>query len=158
MYTKIGCRTQTDHKIELEILKCLNTLMNKKVNIQKQLRLETNPHKKSGIQEAFKHSRIIDNFCVSLLSPYIPSRTQACESLTAFCFLPNGRSMVLHGMELLKQFGKNFGRFDAWLQALEKTLDGRGKMGSAVGASEDLKATGMVGAGDSQITQYMVNI
>lgn len=24
-------RTQTDHKIELEILKCLNTLMNKKV-------------------------------------------------------------------------------------------------------------------------------
>lgn len=66
--------------------------------------------------------------------------------------------MVLHGMELLKQFGKDFGRFDAWLQALEKTLDGRGKMGSAVGASHDLKATGMVGAGDSQITQYMVCI
>lgn len=63
--------------------------------------------------------------------------------------------MVLHGMELLKQYGPNFGRFNAWMQALEKTLDGRGKMGSAVGASHDLKATGMVGAGDSQITQYM---
>lgn len=58
-------------------------------------------------------------------------------------------------MELLKQYGPNFGRFNAWMQALEKTLDGRGKMGSAVGASHDLKATGMVGAGDSQITQYM---
>jgi cytokinesis protein len=64
--------------------------------------------------------------------------------------------MVLHGMELLKRYGPNFGRFDAWMHALEKTLDGRGKMGSAVGASNDLKMTGMVGAGDSQITQYMV--
>lgn len=63
--------------------------------------------------------------------------------------------MVLHGMELLKQYGPQFGRFDAWMLALEKTLDGRGKMGSAVGASQDLKMTGMVGAGDSQITQYM---
>ncbi|KAG1089157.1 hypothetical protein G6F42_020055 [Rhizopus arrhizus] len=132
-------RTQNDHKIELEILKCLDTLMNKK----------------SGLQEAFKHARIIDNFCISLISPFIPARTQACESLTAFCFLPNGRSMVLHGMELLKQYGPEFSRFDAWIQALEKTLDGRGKMGSAVGASNDLKMTGMVGAGDSQITQYM---
>lgn len=70
--------------------------------------------------------------------------------------MPNGRAMVLRGLELLKQFGPNFNRFDGWMQALEKTLDGRGKMGSAVGASEDLKATGMVGAGDSQITQYMV--
>jgi hypothetical protein len=58
-------------------------------------------------------------------------------------------------MNLLKQAGDN-NRFDAWLQVLEKTLDGRGKMGSAVGASNDLKKTGMVGAGDSQITQYMV--
>jgi hypothetical protein len=65
--------------------------------------------------------------------------------------------MVLRGMELLKKYGPNFSRFDAWMQALERTLDGRGKMGSAVGASEDLKLTGMVGAGDSQITQYMVN-
>lgn len=65
--------------------------------------------------------------------------------------------MVLRGMELLKRYGPNHLRFDAWMQALEKTLDGRGKMGSAVGASEDLKQTGMVGAaGDSQITQYMV--
>lgn len=63
--------------------------------------------------------------------------------------------MVLHGMELLKKYGPNYGRFDAWMHALEKTLDGRGKLGSAVGASHDLKMTGMVGAGDSQITQYM---
>lgn len=115
-------------------------------------------NKKSGLQEAFKHARIIDNFCISLISPYIPARTQACESLTAFCFLPNGRAMVLRGLELLKKYGPNYGRFDAWMQALEKTLDGRGKMGSAVGASEDLKQTGMVGAGDSQITQYMVKL
>lgn len=117
--------------------------------------IQTNDTVKSGLQEAFKHARIIDNFCISLISPFIPARTQACESLTAFCFLPNGRSMVLHGMELLKQYGPEFSRFDAWIQALEKTLDGRGKMGSAVGASNDLKMTGMVGAGDSQITQYM---
>jgi hypothetical protein len=64
--------------------------------------------------------------------------------------------MVLKGMDLLKNFGKGYGRFDAWLKALEKTLDGRGKMGSAVGASSDLKSTGMVGSGDSRITQYMV--
>ncbi|KAI8972343.1 hypothetical protein BDB01DRAFT_810325 [Pilobolus umbonatus] len=134
---KKAIRTQVDHKIELEILKCLDTLMNKK----------------QGLQEAFKHSRIIDYVCMSLVSPYIPSRTQACESLTAFCVLPMGHSMVLHGMELLKKNGKN--RFHLWLETIEKTLNGRGKMGSAVGASNDLKKTGMVGAGDTQITTYM---
>lgn len=103
---------------------------------------------------------------MALLSPYIPARTQACESLTAFCVVPNrkapnggvpnGRVMVLHGMGLLKRSDPHNGRFEAWIHALEKTLDGRGKMGSAVGASDDLKMTGMVGAGDSQITNYMV--
>lgn len=61
--------------------------------------------------------------------------------------------MVLGGLELLKQFGPQFTRFGAWMQAIEKTLDGRGKIGSAVGASHDLKSTG-----DSQIIQYMVYI
>lgn len=31
------------------------------------------------------------------------------------------------------------GRFDAWFTVMEATLDGRGKMGSFVGASEEVK-------------------
>ena len=37
--------------------------------------------------------------------------------------------------------GQKVGRFDIWLQQLSTTVDGRGRMGSTVGLSKDLKGT-----------------
>lgn len=37
--------------------------------------------------------------------------------------------------------GQKVGRFDVWLQQLSTTVDGRGRMGSTVGLSKDLKGT-----------------
>ena len=35
------------------------------------------------------------------------------------------------------------GRFDAWMRIVEVTIDGRGKMGSKVGASEEIRSGGV---------------
>lgn len=43
-------------------------------------------------------------------------------------------------------------RFEQWLRIVEQTLEGRGKMGSMVGASEELKSTGS--GGESQLVDY----
>jgi cytokinesis protein len=40
------------------------------------------------------------------------------------------------------QHGEN-GRFDAWMRVVEVTVDGRGKMGSLVGASEEVRSGGI---------------
>ena len=40
------------------------------------------------------------------------------------------------------QQGEN-GRFDAWMRVVEVTVDGRGKMGSLVGASEEVRSGGI---------------
>ena len=64
--------------------------------------------------------------------------------------------MVLKSMELLKEYGSGYGRFDPWLNSLERALDGRGKMGSMVGASKDLRFAGMAGNPDTHLMEYAV--
>lgn len=65
--------------------------------------------------------------------------------------------MVLHGMEVLKKSKNATGRFDTWLDAFEKILDARGKMGSLVGASKDyLKNTGISGNIEENLIEYGV--
>ncbi len=43
-------------------------------------------------------------------------------------------------------------RFEQWLRVVEQTLEGRGKMGSMVGASDELKSSGA--GGESQLVDY----
>ncbi|KAI8139173.1 formin homology 2 domain-containing protein [Fennellomyces sp. T-0311] len=134
-------RKHKDFLIELELIKCLKSLIN-------------NVH---GIQEVLKESRYIDQITLSLLSPYVPVRQLACDTLTFLCYcdIPNGHSMVLRGMELLKKHADGQGRFDAWLNPLEKVLDARGMMGSMVGASKDfLKYTGISENPEEHLIEY----
>lgn len=50
-----------------------------------------------------------------------------------------GHNYVLRGLDNLMNVRGDHGRFDAWFTILETTLDGRGKMGSLVGASDEIK-------------------
>lgn len=66
--------------------------------------------------------------------------------------MPKGQELVLKAMEKLKDHRREYARFDAWLKLLDVTLDGRGRMGSLVGASEDVRKLGT----DNHLSDYAV--
>ncbi|CCJ28129.1 unnamed protein product, partial [Pneumocystis jirovecii] len=114
---------------ELEILKCLKSLLNNTY----------------GADDAIEHQSCVNSVASSLLSPHLPSRKLAAEVLTFICHWdkPNGHSVVLLAMEHLRSYLGELGRFDAWMRVLELTVDGRGKMGSLVGASDEIRRGGI---------------
>lgn len=87
------------------------------------------------------------------------TRKLVCEVLAFVCHvdLPKGQEIVLKGMDKLREYRRDYGRFDAWLRLLDATLDGRGRMGSLVGASEDVRRLGLQGAGDSHLSDFAVS-
>lgn len=86
-------------------------------------------------------------------------RRMACEALTFMCYCepPAGHSAVLKGLEFTSK-GETSGRFSGYLHALLEMLDGRGKMGSRVGASKAYKALNMNDDPETQMIEYAVSI
>lgn len=84
-------------------------------------------------------------------------RRMACEALTFMCYCepPAGHTMVLRGLALLQD--GNAGRFDAWFDSFEQMIDGRGRMGSLVGASKDVRSLGVSGHGDTHLMEFAVS-
>jgi cytokinesis protein len=91
------------------------------------------------------NSAAVFALCSSIVSPHLPTRKVVAEILTFLCHWdpPNGHIAVLEGMDQLKSSLGELGRFDAWMRFLEFTIDGRGRMGSLVGASEEIRKGGM---------------
>lgn len=94
----------------------------------------------------------------SLICPHWQTRKNICEILTFLCHceVPTGHTHVLRGYELLRQHRKDVGIFDEWMKDLEYTVDGRGRMGSLVGAHDDLKRLGVYNAPDNHLMEYAV--
>lgn len=64
--------------------------------------------------------------------------------------------MVVSALEVLSSSNnENGGVYDFWFKSFEQTLSGRGKMGSLVGASEDVKKAGGI---DTNLNDYAVGI
>ncbi|KAK6436212.1 hypothetical protein LTR95_007593 [Oleoguttula sp. CCFEE 5521] len=125
-----GNSTERDLDREYDIVKCLKSLMNNKY----------------GADNALQHDRIIEALAASLISPRLNTRKLVSEVLTFLCHWGHdnhGHLRVLHALDHLKaQQGEN-GRFDAWMRIVEVTIDGRGKMGSLVGASDEVRSGGI---------------
>lgn len=114
---------------EYDIVKCLKSLMNNKY----------------GADNALQHDKIIMALAASLISPRLNTRKLVSEVLTFLCHWADGQGhlKVLQALDYLKaQQGEN-GRFDAWMRIVEVTVDGRGKMGSLVGASDEVRSGGI---------------
>ncbi|KAF2146140.1 uncharacterized protein K452DRAFT_294746 [Aplosporella prunicola CBS 121167] len=114
---------------EYDIVKCLKALMNNKY----------------GADNALGYPQIITALAASLTSPRLNTRKLVSEVLTFLCHWANGQGheRVLQALDHLKtQNGEN-GRFDAWMRIVEVTVDGRGKMGSLVGASDEVRSGGI---------------
>ncbi|ESZ94534.1 hypothetical protein SBOR_5077 [Sclerotinia borealis F-4128] len=123
-----GTISEKDLEREYDICKCLKALMNNKF----------------GADDALQHQQVIVALATSLVSPRIPTRRVASEVLTFLCHWADGQGhlKVIQAMDYVKnQQGEN-GRFDAWMRVVEVTVDGRGKMGSLVGASEEVRTGG----------------
>ncbi|KAJ2312715.1 hypothetical protein H4R23_004655, partial [Coemansia sp. Cherry 401B] len=59
------------------------------------------------------------------------------------------------GLDKLQKFREMQKRFEPWMRALESAIDGRGRMGSKVGASEELRQLG--GTADRDLTDYVLS-
>ncbi|KAL8400584.1 hypothetical protein RB594_000834 [Gaeumannomyces avenae] len=114
---------------EYDIVKCLKALMNNKF----------------GADDALAHQNVLISLAGSLISPRLNTRKLVSEVLTFLCHWAEGEGhvKVIQAMDAVKsQQGEN-GRFDAWMRLVEVTVDGRGKMGSLVGASDEVRSGGI---------------
>ncbi|KAK5172536.1 uncharacterized protein LTR77_002656 [Saxophila tyrrhenica] len=124
-----GTTSEKDLDREYDIVKCLKALNNSKY----------------GADDAVHHDTVVMALAGSLTSPRLNTRKLVSELLTFLCHWADGKGhlKVLTAMDHLKaQQGEN-GRFDAWMRIVEVTIDGRGKMGSLVGASDEVRSGGI---------------
>ncbi|KAK8235286.1 cytokinesis protein [Phyllosticta capitalensis] len=114
---------------EYDIVKCLKALMNNKY----------------GADNALAYPQIVTALAGSLISPRLNTRKLVSEVLTFLCHWGTGKGheKVLQALDHLKQQQGENGRFDAWMRIVEVTVDGRGKMGSLVGASDEARSGGI---------------
>ena len=126
---------------EYDIIKCLKALMNNKF----------------GADDALVNQKVLTALATSLTSTRLTTRKLVSDILTFLCSWGengDGHLKVITALDEVKaQSGEN-GRFDAWMRLVEVTMDGRGKMGSMVGASEELR-TGGIGM-ENLLMEYAV--
>ncbi|CAG8496889.1 4842_t:CDS:10, partial [Scutellospora calospora] len=138
--TKKHAKLEVDLQMEYEIIKCLKSLLNNRW----------------GAQEALTHSSCIHSITYSLVSPQLNTRKLVAEVLSFFCYceIPTGHTLVLEGFDHHQKFLNEHGRFDAWMRVLENAIDGRGRYGSLVDASEEFKkgGTGI----DNSLMEYVL--
>ena len=121
-------------------------------------------HPQVGALDAMQKPQVVYAIAACLVSPIIPSRAIAAEMLVFFTHWDLdslerlGQRHVLRGFDVVEaqinaglDAGNKVGRFDTWMRQLEAIIDGRGRMGSAVGLGKDLK-----GLDDSGILDYCV--
>lgn len=126
---------------EYDIIKCVKALMNNKF----------------GADDALEHQKIMVALATSLISPRLSTRKLVSDILTFLCTWgkdTEGHLKVIQALDEAKTATGENGRFDAWMRLVEVTVDGRGKMGSLVGASEELR-TGGIGM-ENLLMEYAV--
>lgn len=124
-----GNTSDKDLDREYDIIKCLKALMNNKF----------------GADDALVHQQVIVSLATSLISPRLTTRKLVSEVLTFLCHWAEGQGhlKVIQALDYVKNQTNENGRFDAWMRIVEVTIDGRGKMGSLVGASEEVRSGGI---------------
>jgi cytokinesis protein len=133
-----GIKGATDIELEMEILKFFKKSLSNK----------------NGAIDSMQKPQVIHGLCYSLTSPNLPARKAAAEILVFFCHWEEegeervGLGHVLQGLGHVEThhnanngIGQKVGKFDIWLRQLETTVEGRGRMGSTVGMSKDLRGT-----------------
>lgn len=119
--------------MEAEIIKCLRQLFNHE----------------DGARDALDNNTSISPITASLASE-IPTRKSVIELLTFFVMRDRirGFNLVLKGLDDFSSSRRLPGKFDGWFFFWEAAIDGRGRFGSAVGASDAILSLRGRGARD----------
>ena len=102
------------------------------------------------------HPLIVNHIASTLNTTQISSRKVALEILTFLCYWKDGahHELVIQALEALSNANSESGPYAYWFQTLETSLRGRGKMGSLVGASEEIRRNAGL---DSSLNDYAVS-
>ncbi|EIM20637.1 hypothetical protein WALSEDRAFT_60895 [Wallemia mellicola CBS 633.66] len=132
-------KREGDATLEAEVVKCMRHVVNYP----------------SGASDVSSQPTIVASIAASIMSPQLQTRRQAVEILLFLISWdkPRGHSIVLRSFDALQAHYEENSRFDPWLKSFEATIDGRGRMGSLVGASDELKNA--ISA-DSMLVDYAV--
>ncbi|ORZ35123.1 hypothetical protein BCR44DRAFT_97807 [Catenaria anguillulae PL171] len=124
--------------IENEVVRCLKGLLNVK----------------PGMQAAMQFPETIESLCLSLDSDNLTTRKLVADVLTAFCYLarPRGHELVLRGLDHLDGVRKATRRFEPWLANFANIVNGRGILGSLVGATGATR-----GMTDDELNEYALS-
>lgn len=123
---------------EYDLIKCIKALVNLK----------------DGADHALQTAKTVPALVNSLISPRLPTRKLLTEVLVFLAHWqePIGHQQVLSAFDIIKSQSGDVGRFESWMRVVEHTLEGRGKLGSMVGASEEVR-TGGIGM-ESMLMDY----
>jgi cytokinesis protein len=143
---------------EISIIRCLRTIINNQ----------------AGAVYALDSNIVVPAIAGALISTKLGTRKLVTDMLSFLAHFqpPEGYNQVLKAMNSLSgdnihfqaraldkrnsmlsdQQNSGLKRFEQWLKVVEQTMEGRGKLGSMVGASEELKSSG--GSGESQLVDY----
>jgi cytokinesis protein len=108
------------------------------------------------VGEALAHNLLVTQFTSSLNTPHIPTRKLILDLLSFLSYWNDGEAhhLVVTALEGLSEAnGESSGCYGYWFSSMENVLSGRGKMGSLVGASEEVRRAGGI---DSSLNEYAV--
>lgn len=149
-------RTEADHQLEYETLRCIKQILNSPVCLEEYHRTLLNIHSlQLATQDALTHNLLVTQIASSLNSPRLASRKLVVEVLTFLAYrAPEILSLVTGALEAVS-ITNNVGTtpYAFWFASFESSISGRGKMGSLVGASEEVRKNA---ATESNINEYAV--
>lgn len=102
------------------------------------------------------HHQIVTQVASSLNTPYLPTRRLILDILSFLTYWDGGKahSLVVSALEALSSANNENGSpYAYWFKSMEQALSGRGKMGSLVGASDEVRKLGGI---DINLNEYAV--
>ena len=107
--------------------------------------------------DALAHANFVTQVASALNSPSLFTKKVILDILVFIVYSDNGRAheLIVEGLKCLSQDNHEPGGCYAyWFKSFEQALIGRGKMGTLVGASEEVKRHG---GADSSLNEYTVS-
>ena len=112
----------------------------------------------AATNEALTHNQLVTQVASSLNSPRIGTRKLVLDLLTFLVYWnTEAINLAISGLETLS-VANNEGDspYAFWFKSMEVSLMGRGKMGSLVGASEDMRKN--AGGLEGSLNEYAVSL
>lgn len=153
---KVFTRSERDILLEYEVVKCLRQILNSVCNSTVCILQSDFIDIQDGINDVLNHPSIVTHISSSLNSPHPPTRRIILELLTYLIYWKNGCAgdLVISALEVLSTAnGEAAGYYNFWFKSLEHILSGRGKWGTKVGASEEVRRTAGI---DGSLNDYAV--